>query len=317
MLIPKGEDRLNVFEFEFRHKVINNLFIKITYNGDENYKELVVWNMGSIDTADLLFGGNKYEQSKKNKEIIGRHVDGMKAAALTCLKNDTFYRIITSGEESNFTIEKCPGFERKGEPEPEKCMYVTRKNLDREDIKKYENKVYVIIGNIDQKTWVESIDNFLWLTQKEMGKVTVNEKGERIGEILLGKDFCGKNYVKEIFVDNITGEFWLNIDVDLDRDRNWIPVLAKRNEIACKLIANVLNNLKEANDESNKYDLKYINNTQVFTHKTRELLREFPKRIYNSFRSANQITEKLYENMKRIVKLQLYYLMNWRKIHNG
>ena len=99
MLIPKGEDRLNVFEFEFRHKVTNNLLIKITYNGDENYKELVVWNMGSIDTADLLFGGNKYEQSKKNKELVVRHGDGMKAAALTCLKNDTFYRIITSGEE--------------------------------------------------------------------------------------------------------------------------------------------------------------------------------------------------------------------------
>ena len=77
-----------------------------------------------LQTADLLFGSNKYEQRKKNKEIIGRHGDGMKAAALTCLKNDMFYRIITLGEEWNFTIEKYPGFERKGEPEPEKCMYV-------------------------------------------------------------------------------------------------------------------------------------------------------------------------------------------------
>ena len=240
----------------------------------------------------------------------------MKAAALTCLKNNMFYRIITSGEEWVFTIDKSPGFTRKGpkgQPEPEKCMFVTRKDLSGSDIVKYKDKVYVIIGNIDKQLWTESIDNFLWLTQKEMGKVPVVENGELIGEILLGKDFCRKNYVKEIFVDNIRGEFGLNIDVELDRDRNCIPDLAKRNAIACKLIVNVLNNLKESNDASNKYDKNYINNTDAFTPKTKELIREFPKRIYNSLRSANQITEKLYEKIEKHSKAATLLFNEWEK----
>ena len=91
------------------------------------------------------------------------------------------------------------------------------------------------------------------------------ESNEVIGQILLGKDFCEKNYMKEILVDNITGEFGLNIDVELDQDRNCIPDLAKRNAIACKLIVNILNKLKAANDVSNQYDLNYINETEEFT----------------------------------------------------
>ena len=69
IIIPKGEDRLNAFEFEFRHKDTNELFGEIKYNPDENYKELEVWNIGSLESADLLLGGPKYEEGKKNKEI--------------------------------------------------------------------------------------------------------------------------------------------------------------------------------------------------------------------------------------------------------
>ena len=86
------------------------------------------------------------------------------------------YRIINSDEEWTFTLEDIPNFERKEQTEqkaqkaPEKGMYVTRKSLTGNDIAKYKGKVYVIISNIDKELWVNSIDNFLWLTQKEMGK---------------------------------------------------------------------------------------------------------------------------------------------------
>ena len=54
---PKGEDRKNAFEFEFRHKETGDLYGEIKYNPDENYKELEVWNIGSLESADLLLGG--------------------------------------------------------------------------------------------------------------------------------------------------------------------------------------------------------------------------------------------------------------------
>ena len=121
---PKGEDRKNAFEFEFRHKETGDLYGEIKYNPDENYKELEVWNIGSLESADLLLGGPKYEEGKKNKEIIGRFGEGMKLAALAFLKKDIQYRIITSGQEWRFTLEKDPQFTRKGVAQ--ECLFLYR-----------------------------------------------------------------------------------------------------------------------------------------------------------------------------------------------
>ena len=41
-ILPKQAERLNAFEFEFRHKETNDLYGEINYNPDENYKELEV-----------------------------------------------------------------------------------------------------------------------------------------------------------------------------------------------------------------------------------------------------------------------------------
>lgn len=288
-IIPKGNDRLNAFEFEFRHKETNELYGEINYN--ENFKELEVWNIGALETADLLLGCQKYTDSQTNTEIIGRFGEGMKLAALTFLKSNIYYRILTTGEEWIFKIEIDDRFKRKGVSQ--ECLFLYRQDLTGEDIKKYKNKVCVIISNIDKKIWQDTIDNFLWLTQKEMGKVPVEVNGKYLGEILLGKDFCYKNYVKEIYVDKIEGNFGLNLKIDLDRDRNCIPNLNQRNEEAHKLISNVLENLKESNDISNNFNLNYLNNTE-FTRATQLLLREFPNRIYNSLASGNGITQYLY-----------------------
>ena len=288
-IIPKGNDRLNAFEFEFRHKETNELYGEINYN--ENFKELEVWNIGALETADLLLGCQKYTDSQTNTEIIGRFGEGMKLAALTFLKSNIYYRILTTGEEWIFKIEIDDRFKRKGVSQ--ECLFLYRQDLTGEDIEKYKNKVCVIISNIDKKIWQDTIDNFLWLTQKEMGKVPVEVNGKYLGEILLGKDFCYKNYVKEIYVDKIGGNFGLNLKIDLDRDRNCIPNLNQRNEEAHKLISNVLENLKESNDISNNFNLNYLNNAE-FTRATQLLLREFPNRIYNSLVSGNGITQYLY-----------------------
>ena len=239
MVKPKGNDRLNAFEFEFRHKETNKLYGQINYNAQ--FKELEVWNEGSLESADLLLGCQKGEQN--NGEIIGRFGEGMKLAALTFLKNGVDYRILTSGEEWIFKIESDPKFTRNGQPQ--ECLFLYTRDITGEDIKKYKDKVYVIISNIDKNIWKDQIDDFLWLTQQEKGQVAVEENGKVIGEILLGEKFCYKNYVKEIYVDSIGGRFGLNLNIKLDRDRNCIPNINERNCEACKLIAYVLSHLKK------------------------------------------------------------------------
>ena len=57
--------------------------------------------------------------------------------------------------------------------------------------------------------------------KKEMGEVPIEVNGELLGEILLGENFCSKNYVKEK-IDKIEGNFGLNLKIDLDRDRNYM-----------------------------------------------------------------------------------------------
>lgn len=181
MVKPKGNDRLNAFEFEFRHKETNKLYGQINYNAQ--FKELEVWNEDSLESADLLLGCQKGEQN--NGEIIGRFGEGMKLAALTFLKNGVDYRILTSGEEWIFKIESDPKFTRNGQPQ--ECLFLYTRDITGEDIKKYKDKVYVIISNIDKNIWKDQIDDFLWLTQQEKGQVAVEENGKVIGEILLGR----------------------------------------------------------------------------------------------------------------------------------
>ena len=90
-------------------------------------------------------------------------------------------------------------------------------------------------------------------------------------------------------MDYIEGNFGLNVNINLDRDRNCIPNLNIRNEEVHKLISNILNNLKESNDSSDKYNLKYLHKPE-FSDKTPDLLRQFPKRIYNSLYFGKGIT---------------------------
>ena len=236
----------------------------------------------------------------------------MKLAALTFLKNNMYYKIITSGQEWRFTIEADPNFTRKGVAQ--ECLFRYRKDLTGEDIEKYRNKVYVIISNIDLEFWKERIDDFLWLTQKEIGKVPVVENGEVIGEIFLGEKFCYKNYVKEIYVDKIGGNFGLNVNINLDRDRNCIPDLNQRNAEAHKLISNVLKNLKESNDASDRYDFNYLNKPE-FSSTTSKLLREFPQRIFQSLCNGDGVTQYLYSKIEGKGATLLFneWGKNWKK----
>ena len=98
-------------------------------------------------------------------------------------------------------------------------------------------------------------------------------------------------------MDKIGGNFGLNVNINLDRDRNCIPDLNQRNAEAHKLISNVLKNLKESNDASDRYDFNYLHKPE-FSTTTSKLLREFPQRIFQSLYSGNGITQYLYQKIE-------------------
>lgn len=112
-------------------------------------------------------------------------------------------------------------------------------------------------------------------------------------------------------MDKIGGNFGLNVNINLDRDRNCIPDLNQRNTEAHKLISNALKNLKESNDVSDRYDFNYLNKPE-FSTATSELLREIPQRISNPFIMVMALLNIFIRRLKE--RERHYYLMNGKKI---
>ena len=73
-----------------------------------------------------------------------------------------------------------------------------------------------------------------------------------------------------------------------------------------------LSHLKKANDNSSEYDLNYLNKPE-FSRKTKELLGEFPKRIFDSLFQGNGLTQYLYTKIDAKGATLLYN--EWEK-HN-
>ena len=99
------------------------------------------------------------------------------------------------------------------------------------------------------------LDRILWLIkwQKDerlnLGVIkAVDEKGKEFGEIFLSEKYRNKIYVKDIFVQEFNEKddrsvkcfFGFNTDLDLDRDRNAIKDLDKRNILFSKILSNIL-----------------------------------------------------------------------------
>ena len=240
----------NKYEFDFVHSETNKKLGKIRY--DKEHKFLTVWNLGTLETADLLLGGKKGEI--KNEEIIGRFGEGMKLAALAFARLQKTFIIITGGEEWRFKIEEDNKFKRKDQPQ--KCLFWWKINNNNKD---YEGKIVVLIRNIEFDEWKNEIDNYLWLTQQKIGAITAysNDNKTVLGQILLGEHFRNKIFVKDIFVTNSIKKeeeikkientithchFGFNTDLTLDRDRNCVPDLNQRNQKTSQIIAYILNN---------------------------------------------------------------------------
>ena len=94
-VIQFGPSHNNIkFQYNFIHKETNEIFGQIEYN--EVNKILKIWNQGSLETGDLLFGGIK--DIINNDEIIGRFGEGMKLAALVFVKEGKIIFILLMEE---------------------------------------------------------------------------------------------------------------------------------------------------------------------------------------------------------------------------
>ena len=264
-VIPKGEYIYNgiTYQFEFDFKSYNKddktEYGSIKYN--RSNRCLIIQNIGNLDKTDLLMGGRGEKSSEDNKEIIGRHGEGMKLGAMAFIRGNLKekvegkdFRIYTNGEQWKFVLKEDTRFPLNKETYI-KCLKV---NIDKDDNINYKDKVTVEISPIDlENEWIKYIDRILWLVkwQKDeklrLGAIQAkNEKGEVFGEIFLSDKFRNKIYVKDIFVQefkenedkSVACFFGFNTDLDLDRDRNAIKDLDKRNILFSKILANILKN---------------------------------------------------------------------------
>ena len=241
-VIPFGPSENNIkYQFNFVHKDTNEIFGQILYNEVNN--TLKVWNNGKLETGDLLLGGLKDDLN--NEEIIGRFGEGMKLAALAFVRKNKRFSIITDGKLWSFIQKNDNNFIKNGQPQP--CLHWKGENCN---IERYANKVTIEITPFSLDEWIPYIDNFLWLTQRNVGRINAKDSnGNIISQLLYNKSFKNKIYVKDILIQTIKEEnngatscyFGYNTDLELDRDRNAVKYLDERNRKFSHILGDIMN----------------------------------------------------------------------------
>lgn len=96
--------------FIFQNKDGKN-FGEIKYNKEK--KDLLISNIGKLETGDLLFGCEKGIENEE--DIIGRFGEGLKLAALTLNKLNKKFLIKTNKKIWSFNIKKDELFIKNNE----------------------------------------------------------------------------------------------------------------------------------------------------------------------------------------------------------
>ena len=240
-VIPFGPNQNDIkYQFNFIHKDTNETFGQILYNEVNN--TLSIWNNGKLETGDLLLGGIKDQLN--SEEIIGRFGEGMKLAALAFVRKNKRFSIITDGKLWSFSQKTDNNFIKNGQPQS--CLHWKGEICN---IERYRNKVTIEITPFLLNEWIPFIDNFLWLTQRKVGRIDAkNNEGKIIGQLLYNKFFWNKIYVKDIFVQKTEENngatscyFGYNTDLELDRDRNAVKNLDERNRKFSHILGDIMN----------------------------------------------------------------------------
>ena len=233
------------YQFNFIHKDTEVGYGQILYN--QVNSTLTIWNKGKLETGDLLLGGTK--DIVNSEEIIGRFGEGMKLAALAFVRKNKRFSIITDGKLWTFIQKSDPNFIKNGQPQL--CLHWKGEDCNIAD---YANKVTIEISPFSLDEWIPYIDNFLWLTQRHVGRIDAKDSnGKIIGQLLYNDFFKYKIYVKDIFVQETEKEepnnnhgatncyFGFNTDLVLDRDRNAVKNLDERNQKFSQILGDIMN----------------------------------------------------------------------------
>ena len=157
----------------------------------------------------------------------------MKLAALTFYTLNKKCLIKTNGNIWNFNIKIDKNFIKNNEFQ--ECLFwKEEKDLSNNVSKGF---VEIIISEISPEEWLEQIDNYLWLNQREKGKIKAyTDNYSEIVEIMLIKVFERKLYVKHSYVETTKNSsdlsiyFGFNLDIESDRDRKCVISNYERNQ---------------------------------------------------------------------------------------
>ena len=224
--------------FLFKSKKENKIYGGIEFNDSEN--ELKIWNEGVLENADLLLGSDKL--TYHNKDITGRFGEGMKISILTFLRKKKDIIIYTDKKKWTFSLNLDNNFKRKNEPQ--KCLF-WRDEIDYSKKNFEKKRVEIIIKNFSKEEWAKEMDRYLWLTQKKKGIIETT-----YGDILLNEFFKGQIFVKDSYVYtdfNIYGLnfYGLNLDLQIDRDRNCLVNERTLPTKVCEIVKYVFENMEE------------------------------------------------------------------------
>ena len=140
--VEKIEKKNGINDFKFYKKLIfdkKEYYGGITYN---NFKEkLTIWNKGTINKVDFLFGSLKQEMN--NQDIIGRYGEGMKLGFLALNRLNKNVKIISEKKIFDFYIGKDNNFIQDNKSL--NCLFCKISQYNKEDMK---DKIKVEIENV-------------------------------------------------------------------------------------------------------------------------------------------------------------------------
>ena len=120
----------------------------------------------------------------------------MKLSILALCRLEKNVTIISSEKLYSFTIKEDFHFIKNSQPQ--KCLHCKIGKYNNSDM---ENKINVIIENINEDEWGNEIQNFLWLLGKDIEIFTSLDKNNiEVGQIIYENYIKNKIFVKGIFV---------------------------------------------------------------------------------------------------------------------
>lgn len=278
---------------------------------DEANEVLRIGNkLSKLSTSSLLLGCTTKENDDRT---IGQHGEGYKVATIVLLRNGCGIKIYNYNEKQVWSAKVINSRRYNAEI----GVYDVDDLDDLNGVP--ENNLVVEITGITADMYKQIKEKNLWL-QDDLGKVI---ESEEYGRVLLDEKYCGKIFVKGLYVCYKSSvKYGYDLDpclVDLDRDRGLIDSFDLQYALG-QLIANV-DDVDFINDVKNSWDGYYIKCfdylededkfTKVFNDSFNKFIRQYGKDAYPVTEQAdfNKLRRRGY-NSVLVSDQEYYYISN-------